>query len=128
MKPFNLEEAKAGKPVCTRDGRDVRIVCWDVMNVGNCIVVLVMERVNGESVQIYYRDGTPVNVIGITDTPHVLMMKSEKLEGWVCIFKESTGGIARGVSPIIYDSWEEAKFKGEASKEYIGYAHITWEE
>lgn len=29
MKPFNLEEAKAGKPVCTLDGKDVRIICFD---------------------------------------------------------------------------------------------------
>lgn len=27
MKPFNLEEAKAGKPVCNRMGNDVRIIC-----------------------------------------------------------------------------------------------------
>lgn len=26
MKPFNLEEAKAGKPVCTRDGRRIEII------------------------------------------------------------------------------------------------------
>lgn len=25
-KPFNLEEAKAGKSVCTRDGQEVRII------------------------------------------------------------------------------------------------------
>ena len=25
LKPFNLEAAKAGKPVCTRDGRKVRV-------------------------------------------------------------------------------------------------------
>ena len=25
FKPFNLEQAKAGKPVCTRDGRKARI-------------------------------------------------------------------------------------------------------
>lgn len=29
MKPFNLEAAKAGKPVVTRDGRPVRILCFD---------------------------------------------------------------------------------------------------
>lgn len=28
MKPFNLEEAKAGKPVCTRDGRRVEIISF----------------------------------------------------------------------------------------------------
>ena len=29
MKPFDLEAAKAGKPVCTRDGRKARINCFD---------------------------------------------------------------------------------------------------
>lgn len=29
MKPFNLEEVKAGKSVCNRDGNDVRIICFD---------------------------------------------------------------------------------------------------
>lgn len=29
MKPFNLEEAKAGKPVCTRDGRKVEIISFE---------------------------------------------------------------------------------------------------
>lgn len=29
MKPFNLEEAKAGRPVCTRKGLPVRILCTD---------------------------------------------------------------------------------------------------
>lgn len=29
MKPFDLELAKAGHPVQTRDGRPVRIICYD---------------------------------------------------------------------------------------------------
>ena len=29
LKPFNLEAAKQGKPVCTRDGRKARIICFD---------------------------------------------------------------------------------------------------
>lgn len=29
LKPFDLEAAKAGKPVCTRDGRKARIICYD---------------------------------------------------------------------------------------------------
>lgn len=28
MKPFDLEKAKAGKPVCTRDGRRVEIISF----------------------------------------------------------------------------------------------------
>lgn len=29
LRPFDLEAAKAGAPVITRDGRPARIVCWD---------------------------------------------------------------------------------------------------
>ena len=29
MKPFDLEKAKAGSPVCTRSGEKVRIICFD---------------------------------------------------------------------------------------------------
>ena len=29
LKPFDLEAARAGSPVCTRDGRKARIVCFD---------------------------------------------------------------------------------------------------
>lgn len=29
MKPFDLEAAKRGEPVCTRDGRKARIICFD---------------------------------------------------------------------------------------------------
>ena len=32
MKPFNLEEAKAGKPVCTRDGKRVEIISFENPN------------------------------------------------------------------------------------------------
>lgn len=32
MKPFNLKEAKAGKPVCTRNGRRVEILSFNNPN------------------------------------------------------------------------------------------------
>lgn len=41
MKPFNLEEAKAGKPVCTRDGRRVEILSFDNPNNGYPILARV---------------------------------------------------------------------------------------
>lgn len=41
MKPFNLEEAKAGKPVCTRDGRRVEILSFDKPNNGYPILARV---------------------------------------------------------------------------------------
>lgn len=32
MKPFDLEKAKAGAPLCTREGFRARIVCFDANN------------------------------------------------------------------------------------------------
>lgn len=32
MKKFDLELAKAGHPICTRDGRNVRLICFDAIN------------------------------------------------------------------------------------------------
>lgn len=40
LKPFSLEAAKAGKPVCTRDGRKARIICFDKRG-GSPIIALV---------------------------------------------------------------------------------------
>lgn len=39
MKPFNLEEAKQGKPVCTRDGCKARILCFDKISICSTPIV-----------------------------------------------------------------------------------------
>jgi hypothetical protein len=41
VKPFNLEEAKAGKSLCTRDGRNARIICYDCKKEKYPIVALI---------------------------------------------------------------------------------------
>lgn len=41
FKPFDLEQAKAGKPVCTRDGRKARIICFDLKNGNHPIVAAI---------------------------------------------------------------------------------------
>ena len=55
LKPFDLQKAREGKPVCTRDGRKARIICfdrdWDMR-----IVALVTDPL-GESVHYYLSDG-----------------------------------------------------------------------
>ena len=57
MKEFNFEEAKAGKPVRTRNGSKVRILCYDgVMQ--QPIVALVKSKAGGvESVMCYSENG-----------------------------------------------------------------------
>ena len=114
MKPFNLEEAKAGKPVCTRDGKDVRIICWDWKNPSSIsIIALVKEEKDGESIQKYTKDGRYYADGSECDAD--LFMKPQKHEGW---------GWASPYSKI-YATKEEAlahKHKGAF------LAKVEWEE
>ena len=84
LKPFNLEEAKQGKPVCTRDGRKARIICfdrdWDMH-----IVALVSDPL-GESVHYYLSNG---KVDFDKQNDEDLMMLTEKKEGWININKDA---------------------------------------
>ena len=42
LKPFDLQKAKEGKPVCTRDGRKARIICFDVNNDKPIVAVIYL--------------------------------------------------------------------------------------
>ena len=59
LKPFNLEEAKAGKPVCTRDGRKARIICFDRIDSTGCNlpIVALIQCEGTEVLQLYHDDG-----------------------------------------------------------------------
>ena len=88
MKPFNLEEAKAGKPVCTRDGRDVRILCFDLKSTSRPIVAAVQHEADKEDEYV-----TTYSVLGHHFSDRVnegddLMMKSEKICGWIGICRK----------------------------------------
>lgn len=50
MKPFNLEEAKAGKPICTRNGDKARILCTNLMG-GNYHIVAAVRNSRCEEVE-----------------------------------------------------------------------------
>lgn len=55
LKPFDLEAAKAGKPVCTRDGRKARIICFDAKC--NKPIVALIYDCNKETVLQYLENG-----------------------------------------------------------------------
>lgn len=81
MKPFDIELAKQGKPVCTRDGRPVRILCYDFKSLENTpIVALIRLNEHQEGVVHYYIDGKHFEN-GINDLD--LMMVSGQKEGWI---------------------------------------------
>lgn len=44
MKPFDIELAKAGHRVCTRDGKPARIICFDRRSVNGCSIVALIDE------------------------------------------------------------------------------------
>ena len=120
LKPFNLEEAKQGKPVCTRDGRKARIICfdrdWDMH-----IVALVSDPL-GESVHYYLSNG---KVDFYKQNDEDLMMLPEKKEGWVNVYKKEQNRYVKGIFPSREIALNSIS---EKSREYIATIKITWEE
>lgn len=59
QKQFDLEAAKAGKPVCTRNGKKVRIVCFDRKGAIFPILALIQwyDDVEKEDICGYTLDG-----------------------------------------------------------------------
>lgn len=118
LKPFDLEAAKAGKPVCTRDGRKARIICFDLNN-KNFPIVAIINCDTEENAYQYDIDG----VCDEHDNNLNLMMSPEKKEGWVNLCKNNYGDtLAVGVFP----NREEAVSNCPPS--YLGTIKIEWEE
>lgn len=120
LKPFDLEAAKAGKLVCTRDGRKARIICFDA-KCDKPIVALIYDC-NKETVLQYLENGRFfVDQIDKYD----LMMFPQKKEGWINIYT-SYDGIETGIS--VYETKEIAKKGVDNSVSYLGTIKIEWEE
>ena len=118
LKPFDLEAAKAGKPVCTRDGRKARIICFDAKC--NKPIVALIYDCNKETVLQYLENGRFfVDQIDKYD----LMMLPQKKEGWVNIYKDFEDTVC-----CVYPTEKEALEDGETEKDYITTIKIEWEE
>ena len=117
LKPFDIQKAREGKPVCTRDGRKARIICFD--RVGDFpIVALTDDReYKEEGVNLYDINGKGSNEC------FDLMMLPEKKEGWVNIDKGGSGKITIS-SP--YSTKEEAIHNDNETT--IDTIKISWEE
>ena len=121
LKPFNLEEAKAGKPICTRNGKKVRIVCFNrKSNIGSIIALVSNQTNDEEECYTYHDNGRFCEEVDDIDD---LMMLPEKKEGWMNIY--SNGNNHRVGSPI-YNSEEEALCNKTSNA--IDTVKIEWRE
>ena len=124
LKPFDLEAAKAGKLVCTRDGRKARIISFDRHGEDCPIIALVVDSKNAECEEVidYTLDGI-CNENIINHNKYDLMMFTRKKEGWLNIFKDFADTVC-----CVYPTEKEALEDGDIEKDYITTIKIEWEE
>lgn len=122
MKPFNLEDAKAGKLVCTRDGKPARIICFDAKRENYPIITLI-ENNGNEIVVSHNLNGRFSNY---QEENLDLFMVSEKHEGWINIFVKLDG--YRYTDGVICDSFAEAVDLGKPFEDYLTTIKIEWKE
>ena len=128
MKTFDLELAKKGFPVCTRDGRDARIICFDRNDSEAPIVALVKEKEGCEGTTFHRNDGSdyhfgvPTYIASNAD----LFMKTTQHTGWVNLYRGTNKTVFCGHR--VYES-EDAALAGKKGKyEYVTSQQVTWED
>ena len=126
MKEFNLKEVKAGKPVCTREGRPVRILCFDRNNEDYPIVALLTEYNGNEAIVTYTRDGRMHE--DKEEEDHLdLVMKTERKEGWINLFR-GPSDVLPWTSSDVYTTREIAEEAGWRFEKYVSTDKVEWEE
>ena len=105
--PFNIDKAKAGEPVVTRDGRKARIVVYDRIpstTQSGTLIALVKTRPCGEQVMYYDEFGRCM----LFDNSHLDLFHPEP-EMWINVYSGKRPG------PMIHNSKAEAAAIGGAS-------------
>lgn len=120
MKTFDIELAKAGYPVQTRDGKSARIICFDAKVDDDSIIALISIDENTEEIHRYNIYGKHY-VFNAWD----LVMTSVKKEGWINIY---TGVNGEFVSGSVFKREADAINNKVEEFDYITTKKIEWEE
>lgn len=122
FKPFDLEAAKAGASVMTRNGRSVRILAFDVEGAKHPVVAAV-KTLDGkrEAIHMYPESGEYSYVVAEHD--YDLVMASVKHRAWVNIYKDGQYQIGN-----LFDTEAEAIENGERISTYVATVPVEWEE
>ena len=113
LKSFDPEAAKANKPVCTRSGKQVRIICFN--KVGTYPIIALIREEKIETCHFYSQDGKCADC----GSQYDLMMLCEKKKGYVNVY-----------SDMIYTTLEDAdNARGNTNnRNYIQTLEVEWEE
>lgn len=121
LKPFDIQKAREGKSVCTRDGRKARIICFDLKN-DEYPIIAAVENDSSETLFSYTTNGEIADGI---ESDKDLMMLHEKKECWTNVYKKEQNRYVKGIFPSREIALNSIS---EKSREYIATIKITWEE
>ena len=125
LKPFDIQKAREGKPVCTRDGRKARIICYDRQSDHGFPLVVLVENTGAEKdedVRCYRLNGTT------TEPSYNLMMLPEKKEGWVNVFNHGNNDPYVGNTILPTEKLAKEAASRMNGVRYIATVKIEWEE
>lgn len=133
MREFDIEKAKAGAPVCTRDGRKARIICFNSrMEIDGAkfpIVALVENEDIGESVKMYTQDGRHDTSGSNLD---LVMKTTERREGWIVVTTDNDCDCEyygdRSIESCIYKDRKFAEDEFASIFGGVAIVKIEWEE
>lgn len=124
MKTFDLELAKEGHSVQTRDGRPVRIISYDRKCTDGTKIVALIEDIDSiEKPMFYTLEG---NYSLEAETQYDLVMSPTKKEGWVNVYKSVNRTYYAG---NVYMSEKEAiNHKNDFGDTHLSTTRIEWYE
>ena len=132
LKPFDIQKAREGKPVCTRDGRKARIICFDRIDAKPILALVRSTDGKGEDVFDYFVSGK--RLANALESDLDLMMLHEKKEGWINIYNADTtfyyvdGRVFETKDEAVKEAKEEVEKEQREKNEYIDTIRVEWEE
>lgn len=122
MKAFDINMARQGAAVCTRKGKEVRILCYDMRHLDRDMLVVLVKQNNGEE---YIRMYNPSGVCVEGGQDEDLMMAPVKKKVWANFYKTALGNITS--DQITWDSKEEAEDNKTENTGWLGAFEIEVE-
>lgn len=129
MEQFSLAEylKNPTRPIVTRDGRSVRIICTDKADRDFPVVALITTNQKSEEVFLYTKNGKQ-RFNPESDLPFDLFFAPEKKSGWVNIYRTSFGNQIGEIYNSKEDAETLAKDYERAVAAYVTTIKIEWEE
>ena len=124
MRQFNLEEAKAGKPVQTKEGDDVRLLCFDRHNQEYPLIGLIQLEDGDEEIKTYTSEG---KVLAECESDSDLFMKPDIKERWINLYWDDALQ-AHCPGAVAFISEEKAKEGISPYKNHVATVKVAWED